>query len=150
MSDGLDGNFDSALIGTDWPGLIVNLANQGSTIALLVAGLTLLWLIVVALQPAPAATPLAVSPAFTPREGLSAAWLGRLAEPLTAVASGPALATAPAPLELLGANGLTPTDVLALTRLRERVQGGRVSEEATPDERLAFARWLVERGKLGE
>src|SRR5262245_17079570 len=111
MSDGLDGNFDSALVGTDWGGLIVNLANQGSTIALVVAGLTLLWLIVLALQPDHPVV--VVPPAFAPREGLSAAWFASVAEPRTAVAAGSAVATAPAPLQLLGASGLTPTDVVA-------------------------------------
>ena len=52
-----------------------------------------------------------------------------------------------APVELLQSSGLTPTDVLALTALRERVQRGQVAEEATPDERLSFVRWLAVRAE---
>ena len=150
MPDGIDPGFDSAMVGSaDWPGVVVNLANQGSTITLLVAVLTLGILIVMALQPTQA--PAAPAPALTiaPREGLSVAWLAGAAGMAT-IGGESTVATLAAPVELLQAGGLTPTDVLALTALRERVQRGRVAEEATPDERLTFARWLADQGKIGQ
>lgn len=148
MPDGIDPGFDPAMVGSaDWPGVIVNLANQGSTITLLVAMLTLGILVVMALQPAHGSA--VTAPTVATREGLSAAWLVG-AVGVTAVGAGAAVATLPAPVELLQASGLTPTDVLALTVLRERVQRGRVAEEATPEERLSFVRWLAERGKIGQ
>jgi hypothetical protein len=150
MPDGIDPGFDSAMVGSaDWPGVIVNLANQGSTITLLVAVLTLGILLVMALQPAHGRV--VTAPVVATREGLTAAWLaGGTAMTMTVAGAGTAVATLPAPVELLQASGLTPTDVLALTGLRERVQRGRVAEEATLDERLSFARWLAERGKIGQ
>ena len=48
---------------------------------------------------------------------------------------------------LVGA-GFSPTDVVALRALRQHVLDGDVSEGSTRDERLAFARWLIERGRL--
>ena len=43
---------------------------------------------------------------------------------------------------------LSPTDLIALTALRRRVQAGEVADDLTANERLAFARWLVEHGRL--
>jgi hypothetical protein len=148
MPDGIDLGLDSAIVGSaDWPGVIVSLANQGSTISLLVAMLTLGILVVMALQPVRG--PAVTAPVVATREGLSSAWLAGVAG-VSAVGAGVAVATLPAPVELLQASGLTPTDVLALTVLRERVQRGRVAEEATFEERLSFVRWLAERGKIGQ
>jgi hypothetical protein len=148
MPDGIDPGFDAALVGSaDWPSVIVSLANQGSTITLLVAALTLGILVVMARQPARGSV--VTAPMVATREGLSSAWLTSAAG-VTMVGAGVAVATLPAPVELLQASGLTPTDVLALTALRERVQRGRVAEEATPEERLFFVRWLAEQGKIGQ
>jgi hypothetical protein len=44
---------------------------------------------------------------------------------------------------------LMPTDLVALTALRDRIQGGEVAEGATSLQRLSFARWLVQHGRLG-
>jgi hypothetical protein len=44
--------------------------------------------------------------------------------------------------------GFSMTDVVALTALRQRVLAGDVSEGPTRPERLAFAHWLVEHGRL--
>ena len=57
------------------------------------------------------------------------AWLAG-AGTITMLTGESTVATLAAPVELLQASGLTPTDVLALTALRERVQRGRVAEDA--------------------
>lgn len=50
--------------------------------------------------------------------------------------------------DLAGGVGLSPTDVIALRALRERVHSGEIAEGPTSADRLAFARWLVEQGHL--
>ena len=50
---------------------------------------------------------------------------------------------------LLHGAAMSPTDVIALTALRRRIQAGEVADGPTGAERLAFARWLVEHGRLG-
>ena len=60
-----------------------------------------------------------------------------------AVAAGPLRGTA-----LVHGATLSPTDLIALTVLRQRVRAGEVAEDSTANERLAFARWLVEHGRL--
>jgi hypothetical protein len=44
--------------------------------------------------------------------------------------------------------GFSPTDVIALRALRQRVLAGDVADGPTQGERLAFARWLVQHGRL--
>jgi hypothetical protein len=44
--------------------------------------------------------------------------------------------------------GFSPIDVIALRALRQRVLAGDVADGPTRGERLAFARWLVEHGRL--
>jgi hypothetical protein len=44
--------------------------------------------------------------------------------------------------------GFSPTDVAALQALRHRVERGEVSEHLTVAEGAAFARWLVEHGRI--
>lgn len=43
---------------------------------------------------------------------------------------------------------LTPTDLIALAALRRRIERGDVAEGPTTPQRAAFARWLVEHGRL--
>ena len=50
--------------------------------------------------------------------------------------------------EVLSRGGFSPAEVVALRTLRRRVLAGEVSERPAGDDRLAFARWLVERGRL--
>ena len=47
-------------------------------------------------------------------------------------------------------SGLSATDVVALGALRQRIERGDVAEGPTSTERLAFARWLVQHGKLSD
>ena len=44
--------------------------------------------------------------------------------------------------------GLSPTDLIALTALRRRVESGLVAEGATATQRLTFARWLVDHNHI--
>jgi hypothetical protein len=44
--------------------------------------------------------------------------------------------------------GFSTTDVVALEALRQRILAGEVSERPTRPEHVAFARWLVEHGRL--
>lgn len=50
--------------------------------------------------------------------------------------------------ECLSRGGFAPADVVALEALRRRVLKGELSECPARDERLVFARWLVEHDRL--
>ncbi len=45
---------------------------------------------------------------------------------------------------------LSPTDLIALTSLRARIQSGLMTEDPLDAQHLEFARWLIEHGKLAE
>ena len=69
-------------------------------------------------------------------------------EPATvAVAAGPGAAPLHG-IALVHGTTLSPTDLIALTALRRRVRAGELADDATANERLAFAKWLVEHGQL--
>jgi hypothetical protein len=150
MEIGLEAALDSAVVGTlDWPGMVVALSNQASLFSLLVALFSSAALIVMTIQePAALARaqsdPLPVGPV---REGLTTAWLAN--RPTSHLA----MVAAPSQEPLMHRHqfrrgGLSPTDLVALEALRRRVESGRVSEEATPHQRLAFVQWLTERRRI--
>lgn len=145
----MDGGFGTALdasaIGAaSFQLYVAELARQGSIAAVVVTvGLLLLMLMVQLVKPAgsdAAAVPLLVA---APAGALA------VAAPLqpVAVALGPREARAEA-LGVPPGSGLSAMDVVALRALRRRIQSGEVAETPTSAERLTFARWLAEHGKL--
>jgi hypothetical protein len=147
-----------ALYGGDWPSATSVLARQVSTFSLILIGAVLLILVLMALaslrskhraapeapaaRPAPGGAYALAAPAVSP--------FGPVQE--VALNLAPAASTVPVALQAgqpePPAAPLSPTDLIALAALRSRVQNGQVSEGATTAERLAFARWLAEHGKL--
>jgi hypothetical protein len=97
------------------------------------------------------AEPIDSAPASATSRRISGAWpsgaeLQLWPEPLpgaSALAEGGAA-------EPLPVHTLSPTDLIALTALRRRIEAGEVSEGSTAPERLVFARWLLEHGRLSE
>jgi hypothetical protein len=71
-----------------------------------------------------------------------------LAKRLEPALVAPAARVGAATADLPSGVGLSPTDVIALRALRERVQSGEVAEGPTSADRFAFARWLVDQGRL--
>jgi hypothetical protein len=88
-----------------------------------------------ALAPAGVGAPLPVAAAAQQRQPGGVAVAEREAEPTW---EGP-----------LFGSGLSPVDIVALTALRDRVRAEHDKDGPTAEQRLAFARWLAEHGRLG-
>ena len=160
MNSILSSTLDSAT-GTslDWPLVATSLAGQAASATLTVALVLLGVMLLTALfgNGEKQAT-LAATPAFAGQGNAQAGatasiraadgatgWDGD-ARPVAVAVGGDAAQTGPTESSL---GILTPTDLVALTALRNRIQGGEVAEGATSLQRLSFARWLVQHGRLG-
>ena len=147
-----------ALYGGDWPSATTALARQASTVSLLLIGMMLV-IVVLMLLVGPRSGPSDAPSAAVDRQ--SAGGYYGLAAPAVspfgpvqevALSLAPEAGSAPVALQAGAAEPppapLSPTDLIALTALRARIQNGQVAEGATAAQRLAFARWLAEHGRI--
>jgi hypothetical protein len=143
--------MNAALGSTWWSDWTGNLARQGELVTLVVAGAALVWLLLLMLFHGRQGVPeegRGVGPVVPSGAVGMMAGQGR-AETRTERAPVPVAAGAGAAgAEAARGGYLSPTDVIALTALRRRIQDGRVTEDPIDARHLAFARWLVEQGKL--
>ena len=144
----MDSSFGSALEASaagasSFQIYVADLANQAGQAAL-IAAVALLLIMVLVQVFKPAGSEETVYPARAgaealPRDG------DRRERVLVTVGPRAAQAANNAPP---AGSGLSATDVVALAALRRRIRAGQVAEGPTGAERLAFARWLIEHGKL--
>jgi hypothetical protein len=143
--------MNAALGSTWWSDWTGNLARQGELVTLVVAGAALVWLLLLMLFHGREEVPeegRGVGPVVPPGAVGMMAGEAR-AETRAERAPVPVAAGAGAAgAEAARGGYLSPTDVIALTALRRRIQDGRVTEDPVDARHLAFARWLVEQGKL--
>jgi len=135
---------------SDWTG---NLARQGELVTLVVAGAALVWLLLLMLfhgreevSEGRGVGPVVPSGAVGMIAGEARAETRAERAPVPVAAGAGAVGAEP--VEAARGGLLSPTDVIALTALRRRIQDGRVTEDPLDARHLAFARWLVEQGKL--
>jgi hypothetical protein len=148
------------LYGGDWSTTTSALARQLSTFTLVLIGALLLLVVLMLLvgsRSKPAEAPSARrSPGDRSADGAYALAAPAVSPfgPVQEVALSLAPAASPAPVALQTSEAgpasasLSPTDLIALTALRARIQDGQVSERATAAQRLAFARWLAEHQRI--
>jgi hypothetical protein len=147
-----------ALYGGDWPAATTALARQVSTISLILIGAVLLILVLMALAgPRSKRRAAPVEPAAQPAPGGAYSLAAPAVSPFgpvqeVALSLAPTTSSGPVALQAgrpeTSAAPLSPTDLIALAALRTRVQNGQVAEGPTASQRLAFARWLAEHGRI--
>jgi hypothetical protein len=156
----MNSTLDAATGALDWTPLATGLAEQAAFVTLGVGLLLLGILLLTALfGSGEKQASFAATPAFACQGSAQAGatvsvraadrateWDGE-ARPVAVAVGGDAAQIGPT--TSLQSVGLTPTDLVALTALRNRIQHGEVAEGATNIQRLSFARWLVQHGRLG-
>jgi hypothetical protein len=145
----MDSSFGAALesssaSATSFQIYVADLANQGGQAAL-IAAMALLAIMVLVQVFKPAGSEETVFPDRSPAAALLLPDADRRERVL--VPAGVHAAQAAGNAALAG-SGLSATDLVALAALRRRIRSGQVAEGPTGAERLAFARWLAEHGKL--
>jgi hypothetical protein len=123
---------------------VAELANQSGQAAL-IAAVALLLIMVLVQVFKPAGSEETVYPDRSPAMALLSPTDDGRQRILVPAGQHAAQAASNAPL---AGSGLSATDVVALAALRQRIRTGQVAEGPTGSERLGFARWLIEHGKL--
>jgi hypothetical protein len=145
--------MNAALGSTWWSDWTGNLARQGELVTLVVAGAALVWLLLLLFhgreevpEEGRGVGPVVPSGAVGMIAGETRAETRAERAPVPVAAAAGAAGAEPA--DAARGGYLSPTDIIALTALRRRIQDGRVTEDPVDARHLAFARWLVEQGKL--
>lgn len=147
----MDATFETAwdtaaLNAASWPILWAELARQVNQVLLLVMAGSLILLIAAAFTPGSKEESGSLYLVTAPLAPIATVEAERVLVPVGAGAA----AAQTAAEEQLVRSGLTPMDAVALLSLRRRIESGSVNEDPADGNRLAFARWLAEHGRLEE
>ena len=137
--------MESTLLSGDWAAFTSSLPRTGGLAVLGMLVALALAFVLTALFP-PAEVPAVAGSQSIPAP-VDRTWATEAGAAPVPVAASPRPATLQGTALLRGAE-LSPTDVIALASLRRRIQAGEVADGPTGPERLEFARWLIEHGRL--